>query len=47
MSYRNPKQYIDTQSGKYYVDMINKISAEGRANVQAIRKSNAERVKKK
>lgn len=46
MSYRNPKQYIDTQSGKYYVDMINKISAEGRANVQAIRKSNAERVKK-
>jgi len=46
MSYRNPKQYIDTQSGKYYVDMINKISAEGRANVQAIRKSNAERVRK-
>ena len=45
MSYRNPKQYIDAQSGKYYIDLINKISKEGKYRAEAIRKENAQRAK--
>ena len=29
MSYRNPKQFIDTQSGQHYVNLIKTISKAG------------------
>lgn len=42
MSYRNPKQFIDTQSGQHYRNLINSVVKTGDDLAKDIIKKNAE-----
>ena len=46
MSYRNPKQFIDTQSGQHYINLINSVVKTGDDIAKDIIKQNAEVAKR-